>query len=150
MAPTVFIVPGIWEGKVAFEPLVDALRDLGCSKVHVTTLPSTGTDSLSAEVVTMDDDVAAIASDLATVVDEAGEDGVIALMHSAGGFLGSNAMKGLTKAGRNGDGRAGGVTKIIFMAAAVAPEGHEHQPQPFMEINVSQPVAASRINRSFV
>ncbi len=82
MAPTLFIVPGIWEGPVAYEPLTATLHSLGYSNAFTTSLVSTGRDSKSGPPPTMDDDSAAIAVDLNRVVDEAGSDGVIALLHS--------------------------------------------------------------------
>ncbi|KAM0542352.1 hypothetical protein ACHAPJ_012817 [Fusarium lateritium] len=79
----------------------------------------------------MDDDIAAIAKDLTPVVEQAGEEGVVVVMHSAGGFIGSGALKGLTHKARSAAGKPGGVVKIIFLTAGVAPEGFEQGPMPF-------------------
>jgi pimeloyl-ACP methyl ester carboxylesterase len=84
----------------------------------------------------MDDDIAGIRQDLVPVVEEAGEDGVIAVMHSAGGFIGSAALKDLTHKARDANGKPGGVRKIIFITAGVQPEGFEQGPLPFFDINV--------------
>jgi len=137
MAPTLFIVPGLWEGPGAFQPLVEELRESGHAKTFTATLVSTGHHSLSGSSPSMDDDTAAVAADLARIVEEAGDDGVVALLHSAGGFLGSGAMRGLTAAARQKENRNGGVQKIIFLCAAAVPEGFEHQPLPFFDIDVS-------------
>lgn len=134
--PFIFIVPGLWEGPESFAPLVKALEENGFPNVHCTALASTGTSSKSDKLVTMNDDIAAIAADLSNVVEESGESGVVAVMHSAGGFLGSSAMQGLTAPARRAANKAGGVTKIVFLAAGLGPEGHEHTPQPFMEYDV--------------
>ena len=136
MAPTIFIVPGIYEGPTVFEPLKSVLEGYGYA-VHVTHLPSTGTTSPGNPSIA--DDVASIAADLASVVSRAGADGVLVVCHSAGGFLGSSAMRGLTAEARRaegGAGGAGGVAKMVFLAAGIGPEGLEHTPQPFMEFHV--------------
>ncbi len=85
--------------------------------------------------------MASIAADLAAVVSRAGAHGVVVVCHSAGGFLGSAAMRGLTAASRRAEGKegGGGVTKMVFLAAGIGPEGLEHKPQPFMEFHVRCP-----------
>lgn len=140
MAPTIFIVPGLYEGPASFAPLVDALRGVDLTKVHVTTLPSTGATSGPGGTISMDDDAAAIAADMATIVEEAGTEGVVAVLHSAGGFLGSGAMRGLAASTREAAGKTGGVRAIVFLAAGLAPEGFEHKPLPFMEFDVGFPL----------
>ncbi|KAF4443033.1 paf acetylhydrolase family [Fusarium acutatum] len=130
MAPTIFVVPGFYEGPMVFQPLANNFNERGFKTV-ITTISSTGktpTDS-----PTMDDDIANIAKDFVPVVDEAGEEGVIAVMHSAGGFIGSGALKGLAFKARQDAGKAGGVKKIVFIAAGVAPEGFEQGPVPFFD-----------------
>lgn len=136
MAPWLFIVPGLYEGPDAFEPLARALRAAGHRSVHTTRLPSTGCNPDRKPLPTMDDDAAAVAHDLARVVDEAGADGVVALLHSAAGFVGGAAMEGLTAVARRKAGLRGGVTQIVFLAAGVVPEGVRHAPQPFMIFDV--------------
>jgi pimeloyl-ACP methyl ester carboxylesterase len=140
MAPTLFVVPGVWEGPGSFDPLKEALAAAGHGSVFVTSLVSTGRDSKSTPIPNMDDDVAAITADLARVVEEAGPDGVVALLHSAGGMLGSAAMKGLTAKARQEEGKTGGVRKIVFLAAGIGQEGVPHKDPPFFEVDVSPPV----------
>ncbi|PWY83358.1 alpha/beta-hydrolase [Aspergillus heteromorphus CBS 117.55] len=123
MTPTIFFVPGFWEGPSVFEHVASLLRADGFT-TEITTLPSTGT--VSPGNPSMADDVAAIREHLTKVV-ERGEE-VILVLHSGGGILGSEAMKGLDKTARGGN---GGVVKIVFLVGAVFPEGHEHQPLPF-------------------
>lgn len=140
MAPWLFIVPGIYEGPGAFAPLVQSLRAAGYENIHTTQLVSTGCDINNKPLPTMGDDIAAIARDLTEVVDKAGSDGVVTLLHSAAGFLGSAAMKGLTAPARTAAGvrlpPGSGVRQIIFLAAGVMPEGAKHTPQPFMVFDV--------------
>ena len=137
MAPTLFVVPGIWEGPDAFEPLAAALRSAGHGSIFTSSLVSTGKTSKTGPGPTFEDDTAAIAADLTRVVNDAGPEGVVALLHSAGGVVGSAAMKGLTAAAREKAGKPGGVKKIIFFTAGIASEGDEHKTPPFAEIDVS-------------
>lgn len=134
MAPSIFIVPGIYEGPAVFAPLAADLRAAGYG-VHVTHLLSTGTRSPGNP--SMHDDVSLIASELSREVEAAGEDGVVAVMHSAGGLLGSMALKSLSAKARGEAGKKGGVRRIVFLTAGLAPEGSEHKPMPFMEFHVS-------------
>ncbi|KAH8676143.1 Alpha/beta hydrolase fold-1 [Xylariales sp. PMI_506] len=129
MAPTIFIVPGLWEGSAAFAPLEDSLRGRQL-KTFTTSLKSTGTKTPGNP--TLADDVAAIRADLERVVEEAGEEGVVAVCHSAGGYLGPSAMKGLVAPDRKEQGQPGGVSKIVFLAGGIAPEGHSQFAGPFM------------------
>ncbi|KAG9495401.1 hypothetical protein J7337_013647 [Fusarium musae] len=130
MAPTIFIVPGFYEGPTVFQPLTGSLNERGFKTV-ITTISSTGKTPPGNP--NMDDDIANIAKDLAPVVEEAGEEGVVAVMLSAGGFIGSGALKGLTFKARQDTGKAGGVKKLVFIAAGVAPEGFEQGPMPFFD-----------------
>lgn len=56
------------------------------------------------------------------------------VMHSVGGILGSNAIEGLRLNARGV--KEGGVVKLVFLTAAVFPEGFKHGPLPFMEFDV--------------
>ena len=67
------------------------------------------TGTTAADGLTVKDDTAAIARDLAATVEMAGVDGVIVFLHSAGGFLCSAAMQGLTATSMRAAGRNGGV-----------------------------------------
>ncbi|KAF4969509.1 hypothetical protein FSARC_3295 [Fusarium sarcochroum] len=134
MAPAIFIVPGFYEGPTVFKPLADALTTRGFT-VHITSITSTGTTPPNSP--NMDDDIAAISKDLTPVVEQAGEDGVVVVMHSAGGFIGSGALKGLTRKARDAAGKPGGVVRIIFLTAGVAPEGFVQGPMPFFDYHES-------------
>ncbi|KAJ5884360.1 hypothetical protein N7504_011932 [Penicillium tannophilum] len=123
MAPTVLFVPGLWEGPTVFEKVVSLLKTSEIS-AEVATLRSTGTTSPGNPG--MKDDIAAIRVHINTMLAR-GED-VLLVLHSAGGFLGSEAMQGLDKRIR---GEEPGVVGIVFLAAAVFPEGYQHQPLPF-------------------
>ncbi|KAJ5777634.1 hypothetical protein N7520_000880 [Penicillium odoratum] len=123
MAPTVLFVPGFWEGPTVFNK-VRSLLAMQNITVEVAVLPSTGTTSPGNPG--MKDDVAAVRTHIETILAR-GED-IILVLHSAGGFLGSEAMRGLDKGTRSDQ---PGVVSIVFLAAAIYPEGHQHQPLPF-------------------
>ncbi|KAK4690877.1 hypothetical protein P7C71_g6011, partial [Lecanoromycetidae sp. Uapishka_2] len=126
MPPTIIFVPGFWEGSAPFEHVASLLQSQGYA-THTAILPSTG--SVSPKNPNMLDDVAAIRTKIAESVDKGEE--VVLVLHSAGGFLGSNAIEGLTVEVRRAKGLQGGVKKIVFLAGGVAPEGFKHQPLPF-------------------
>ncbi|KAJ5619236.1 hypothetical protein N7510_003220 [Penicillium lagena] len=126
MAPVIFLVPGLWEGPSVFEPL-SALMTANGFTTESAVLLSTGT--VSPGNPTMKDDIAAVRQHLQEVVAQ-GED-VLLVLHSAGGFIGSEAMQGLSKKQRKESGQKGGVVGIVFLSGAVFPEGYEHQPLPF-------------------
>lgn len=140
MAPAIFIVPGIWETAPIWDHLISILKTKYHLSVSVTKLISTGRTTPGAPRMT--DDIAHIRSDLTSAVEAAGLEGVIALCHSAGGFLGIEAMEGLTEKAFKGKGKQGGVKRLILMTAAVAPEGHAHDPLPFMKIEVRPLIVA--------
>jgi hypothetical protein len=100
-------------------------------------LRSTGTSSIPPPGITAKDDIAFIADDLAQVVEEAGDEGVVGLFHSAGGWIGSSALKGLTVQQRKAVGKPGGVRKILFLASALLLGGAGGGLAAFMEANVS-------------
>lgn len=91
------------------------------------------------------DDIAAVRSAVTKLVESGKE--VVMVMHSGGGFIGSNAIEGL---GIKARGEAkGGVIKLVFLAAAVFPEGFKHSPLPFFTIDVSLILACSRPNNIY-
>lgn len=127
--PTIVFVPGFWEGSAPFEKISSILQGYGFP-TEIAALISTG--KISPGNPNMLDDIAAIRSAVRKLV-ESGQE-VIMVMHSGGGFLGSNAIEGLGMMAR---GEAKGcVTKLIFVAAALYLEGFQHKPLPFFAINV--------------
>jgi pimeloyl-ACP methyl ester carboxylesterase len=131
--PTIVFVPGIWEGPTVFTPLSTTLQTLGYP-TETATLPSTGTSSPGNP--SMRDDEQAIRYIVKRlVIDE--EKTVILVCHSAGGFLGSGAIEGLSAKNLKRKGGKGGVGKIVFLAAGLAAEGYVHGKMPFMDFVVS-------------
>ena len=83
----------------------------------------------------MKDDIVAIRSTVTNLVDKGQH--VVLVVHSAGGFLGSNAIEGLGLKARQEKQLLGGVSKIVFLAGAIFPEGFKHAPLPFFTYDVS-------------
>jgi pimeloyl-ACP methyl ester carboxylesterase len=129
MMPTILIVPGLWEGPESFAPLISSLEQAGFPVV-ATALLSTG--SKWPACPSMQDDINAIHARLQDTVEAAGAKGVIVVMHSAGGFIGSSAMRGLTRRARATAGKAGGIDKLVFLAAGLAPLDSDRFGGPFM------------------
>ena len=129
MTPTIVIVPGLWEGPESFKQ-VESLLQISGYPVQTLKLLSTGT--ISPGNPSMEDDIAAIREHLTALVNEGKE--LILVLHSAGGFLGSSAMDGLSVKARAGE--KGGVASIIFVTGGVAPEGFTHGELPFAKAEV--------------
>lgn len=131
--PTIIFVPGFWEGPTIFAPVISKIESEYGYHTSTVTLPSTGT--LPPSIKTFADDVKAIQRAIENHVEE-GRD-VIVIAHSAGGFLSSEAVKGLSVKDRSSLQKKGGVRKMIFLTGMLIPEGTKHQnDQPFFNIQV--------------
>lgn len=126
--PTIIFVPGLWEGPAAFSTVMQMLQSEGFEAVCCSLL-STGTASPGNP--SMEDDIAGIREFIEPHI-EARKD-VILVLHSAAGFLGSNAIEGFSRKTRREKGFNGGITHIVFITAGVFPEGMEHKPPPFFK-----------------
>lgn len=130
--PTVVIVPGFWEGRETYNATISEILSAGytCTTVQ---LPSSGT--VPPNNPTMHDDINAIRKVLEDIL-ERDEMEMVLVMHSAGGFLGSNAIEGMSVEERKAKGRDGGVRKLLFLTAGLLPEGTLHTTPPFCDIQV--------------
>lgn len=150
-SPTVLLVPGFWEGPNVLQPLSAALSRAGITTVRTAALRSTGhaaplaptdppEDTDSTRKHTFGDDTAGVREAIRAAVEEAGSAGVVLFLHSVAGVVGCNALEGLDFGawGRRGDGvGGGGVRKIVFCAAGVAPVGFDGFGGPFVIEHVS-------------
>ncbi|KAL8730584.1 MAG: hypothetical protein Q9181_004610 [Wetmoreana brouardii] len=127
--PHILLIPGFWEGTSIYDAVVGALQAHNYSALTIP-LPSTGQPSPNNP--SMKDDVAFIRSVIAPLVEQEGND-VLLVLHSAGAFLGSMAIEGLSAKERKAMGKKGGVTKIVFLAGAIWAEGFKHGPLPFFD-----------------
>lgn len=129
--PTIVFVPGFWEGPSPFSAIATALSKHGYETV---TAPLSSTGKPSPNNPSMYDDIAAIRAVIAPLVEDGKE--LLLVLHSAGGFLGSSAIKGLSVQERKAEGKPGGVCKLVFLAGAVFEEGFRHGPLPFFDYQV--------------
>ncbi|KAL6720076.1 hypothetical protein ACLMJK_001997 [Lecanora helva] len=130
MPPTVCFVTGFWLGPKPYMRVASLLHSQGLP-TEIITLPSTG--SISPNNPTMDDDIAFIRSKVADMMVDWKE--VVLVLHSGAGFLGSNAIEGMTLPARKERDLRGGVSKIVFVTGAVFPEGFKHKLLPIYKID---------------
>ncbi|KAK2615730.1 hypothetical protein N8I77_002464 [Diaporthe amygdali] len=116
--PTIVIVPGAWQFTSVFVPFADLLRGQGFT-TEIVDMPSVGGTELP--LTGLDEDIKAV-RDVVQPLVEAGKE-IVLLTHSAGGVSGSGAVKGLDVKARKEAGLAGGVVRVIFMAAFMVPKG---------------------------
>ncbi|KAF7588696.1 hypothetical protein BBP40_005295 [Aspergillus hancockii] len=103
-------------------------------------LASTGT--VSPDYPTMKDDIATVRTYIKKWVLQ-GRD-VFLVLHSAGAFIGSEAMEGLSKQERKENGENEGVVYTLFLAGVVVEEGHEHHSLPSANVDGEPRIAPSR------
>ena len=130
--PHILLIPGFWEGTSVFDVVITSLRAHG---YNAQAIPLSSTGHASPNNPSMKDDVAEIRSVIAPLVEREEKD-VVLVLHSAGAFLGSMALEGLSAKERTEKGKKGGVKKIVFLAGAVWPEGFQHGPLPFFDYQV--------------
>ncbi|KAI1173891.1 Alpha/beta hydrolase fold-1 [Nemania sp. FL0916] len=112
--PTILIIHGGWHTPASYSGLVAALESHGY-EVHVPLLPSAnGTRPPNGDLST---DTAFIRSYAESLL-RAGRS-IVALMHSYGGHVGTNALYGLGVS----EGLKGGVSHLIYMTAYAVAEG---------------------------
>ncbi|KAI1388651.1 alpha/beta-hydrolase [Hypoxylon trugodes] len=116
--PLIVIISGGWHVPASYDKLSNALRAEGF-EVQVPRLPSTGQERPPTADLAVD--TSFIRGYFQELVD-AGRT-VVALMHSYGGHLGTNALYGLGVAARSAKGLQGGVSHLIYMAAHAVVEG---------------------------
>lgn len=116
--PTIVFVPGAWHLPSCFDLVEKYLRSAGYDYIGVRT-PSVRKEPPFPK--DMSDDVQAVPTALNTAI--ADEKDIIVVMHSYGGIPGSAACKGMSKEDRIKEGKKGGVSQLILIAAFVVEEG---------------------------
>ncbi|KAJ4386902.1 hypothetical protein N0V93_009801 [Gnomoniopsis smithogilvyi] len=115
--PSVVLVHGAWHVPASYAQFVTALEANGY-EVLIPHLTSTnGTKPAEGDLYT---DTAQVRECIAGLV-SAGKT-VIALLHSYGGQVGSNALCGLSVESRSKQGLAGGILRLIYICAFLLPE----------------------------
>lgn len=144
--PTIVIVPGAWQLTSCFTPFADLLRSKGF-ETEVVAMPSVGGTQLP--LTGLPEDIAAVRAVIQPIVEGGRE--IVVLTHSAGGVSGGGAVKGLDVKYRKEAGLAGGVIRIIYMAAFMVPKGSSllqmlgGKPAPWMVVEVSLASGVSKV-----
>lgn len=137
LKPTILLVPGAWHSPDLYAPMTNLLVAEGYEYIGIS-LTSTGADPA---LENWDPDVELIHKTVLGVLDQ-GKD-VVLVVHSYGGLVGSEAMKGLGKKQRESEGKKGGVVRLVYICAFFLELGmhlqavKNDQPHPWMKVDVS-------------
>jgi pimeloyl-ACP methyl ester carboxylesterase len=116
--PTILIIHGAWHHPAYFHTLINALQgdgyDVSCPR-----LPTC--NNAVPPNMTFEDDVKLIRNTATQLVDEGIE--VVALLHSYGGMVGTDALHGLSLQSRTSSGLRGGVRRLLYMCAFIPQNG---------------------------
>lgn len=117
--PVIVFVPGAFSRPSDYDLVSNPLRDTGY-EVHVVHHPSSP-DVLIDPTPSMYDDADKIHRLVETLADE-GKD-VLVVMHSYGGLPGTQACEGLSRTQRLRASKPGGIVRLLYVGAAIAPVG---------------------------
>lgn len=115
--PAIVFVPGAFSRPSDYDLVSDPLREAGY-EVHVVHHPSSP-DVLVDPTPSMYDDADNIHLLVETLADE-GKD-IVLVMHSYGGLPGTQACEGMSRAERLRASKPGGIARLLYVGAAVAP-----------------------------
>ena len=115
--PTIVLIPGAWHTPASYGRLVPFLHEAGYPTVSAA-LPSVGA---SPGLPDFSQDVAAVQAVVTQLTDGGKE--VVVVMHSYGAVPGTEALRGLGRKERLADGKAGGVVRLVYIAAMVLRKG---------------------------
>ncbi|KAI1808583.1 alpha/beta-hydrolase [Daldinia bambusicola] len=124
--PTVLIVGGSFAPAEVYDDIVDAVKAKGYD-IKALPYPSVRLrgEPKPEKLPTMYDDAAFVANEISKLADEGKE--VVLIAHSYGGVPATESTKGLTKKERQSQGKPGGVVRLAYMTALVAPVGRSAQ-----------------------
>jgi pimeloyl-ACP methyl ester carboxylesterase len=112
--PAIVIVPGSFSPASFYARVVEKLEKEGYSTVEVAQYPSIGRRDPEPAATMYDD--AKFIHDFTEKVADGGYD-IVIVAHSYGGVPTSESLKGLSKAQRQLNGKAGGVVGVLYVAA---------------------------------
>ncbi|KAL9594252.1 MAG: hypothetical protein Q9219_007133 [cf. Caloplaca sp. 3 TL-2023] len=125
--PFIAIVPGFWGHPSSFDKVISGLQTNHLDAT-VIQLPSWGCEP---PTKTLLDDAQAVAAEITPKV-EAGQD-VVVVMHSAGGFIAPEGLRGLLAPDLAKSGRSGGVKSLVYISAPPMSIGEVAPPAPWFE-----------------
>ncbi|KIW95965.1 uncharacterized protein Z519_03031 [Cladophialophora bantiana CBS 173.52] len=115
------LVPGGFSGPECYGRVVDILQATG-GEVHALRNPSVPVEKTgSSKLHTMHDDAQQVARTIEAATGR-GKD-VVVVMHSYGGFPGTEAVKGQDKTSRAAQGLEGGVVALVYIASVIPSKG---------------------------
>lgn len=114
MKPTILLVGGAWHTADYLQPLANALEAANYPTVIIA-LPSVGA---SPPMLDFGHDVALIRSTASDLAAEGKP--IVAVLHSFGGLVGTEALQGLGRASRKG---TGAVLGLVYIAAMLPKKG---------------------------
>lgn len=135
--PVFVFAPGAWHTPDCFEIVQGKLDKQGYTTSAVA-YPSVGAEPPTRSLF---DDAAALRRDILVQTTQGKQ--VIVVVHSYGGLVGAEAVKGLGYKQRKAEGKTGGVTLLVYLSAFVTPKGMSilkmlgGQPLPWMNFQVS-------------
>ncbi|KAF5696148.1 signal peptide protein [Fusarium mundagurra] len=115
--PTIVFAPGAWHTADCYDGVRKELHAKGW-ETEAVDYPSVGAEPPSKG---LSDDVAAVRAAVEKLVDEGKK--VMVVVHSYGGLVGAEAVKGLGLKQRAQEGQTGGVIQLVYLSAFVMPKG---------------------------
>lgn len=134
--PVFVLAPGAWHSPGCYE-IVQAKLHAQNFETRAVAYPSVGAEPPTKGLF---DDAAAVRAEIEACVNQGRQ--VIVVGHSYGGLVIAEAVKGLGYKQRQADGKTGGVTLVVYLAAFVTPKGASilkmlgGQPLPWMNFQV--------------
>jgi pimeloyl-ACP methyl ester carboxylesterase len=116
--PTILIVHGAWHHPAYFSSMISLLEQQGYN-VICPHLPTCNSDETPTK--TLEDDVALIRTTALKLANEGQE--IVALLHSYGGVVGTDALYGLSVTERAKQGLKGGLKRLVYMCAFIPQNG---------------------------
>ncbi|KAJ2904776.1 hypothetical protein MKZ38_007132 [Zalerion maritima] len=115
--PTIVFAPGAWHTPDCFDIVREQLHSQGW-ETEAVTYPSVGAEPPTQG---LQGDADAVREVVAKLADEGKK--VVLAVHSYGGLVGAEASKGLGFQQRKREGKDGGITMLVYLAAFVTPVG---------------------------
>lgn len=137
-SPVFVLAPGAWHTPDCYQLIQDRLHAQKY-ETRAVAYPSVGAEPPNKGLF---DDAAAVRAEIQTLADQGRQ--VIVVVHSYGGLVGAEAVKGLGYTQRKAEGKKGGVTLLVYLAAFVTPKGMSitkmlgGKPLPWMDFQVSE------------
>lgn len=115
--PVFVLAPGAWHTPDCFRLVQDGLHAKGY-ETRAVAYPSVGAEPPTKGLF---DDAAAVRAEIQALADQGRQ--VVLAVHSYGGLVGAEAVRGLGYAQRRAEGKQGGVTLLVYLSAFVTPKG---------------------------